>query len=54
MNMNEDDPHEGPIFNYATWVSGVHGVSNYETLMQIRSKLFSKKLPQCKPKVKPK
>lgn len=48
----EGGPYPGPTLNYATWESAVHGLANYEKLTEIRSKLFSNKLPQYKPNLK--
>ncbi|KRT79282.1 hypothetical protein AMK59_6691, partial [Oryctes borbonicus] len=50
FNMIEDR-HPGPFFNYATWESAIHSLANYKNLVDIRSKLFSNKLPQRKPKL---
>ncbi|KAK9700333.1 Saccharopine dehydrogenase NADP binding domain [Popillia japonica] len=48
----EGGSHPGPSLNYATWESAVHGLANYKNLTEIRSKLFSNRLPQCKPTLK--
>ncbi|KAI4465927.1 hypothetical protein MML48_3g00014141 [Holotrichia oblita] len=53
IHMTEEGgSHPGPTLNYATWASAVHGLANYEKLTEIRSKLFSNRLPRYKPNLK--
>lgn len=43
---------KGPIINYGTWASIVHGISNYGEVRKIRKALFPEKLPTFEPKLK--
>ena len=42
---------EGPVMNYATWESAVHGLAHAKDLGAVRKKLFSNKLPVFEPKL---
>lgn len=52
--MTEGGTYPGPVFNYATWESAIHGIANSKDLSKIRSQLFSKRLPPSKPKLEAK
>ncbi|XP_030748370.1 saccharopine dehydrogenase-like oxidoreductase [Sitophilus oryzae] len=45
---------KGPLINYGTWDSAVHGLENQHKLKTVRSKLFEKlkKVPSFSPKLK--
>lgn len=42
----------GPLVNYGTWQSIVHGISHWGDLIELRKKLYPKKLPTFEPKLK--
>ncbi|XP_011859004.1 PREDICTED: saccharopine dehydrogenase-like oxidoreductase [Vollenhovia emeryi] len=45
--------NKGPYFNYATWESAIYFLSHTNELQQLRNKLYPTKLPEFRPKLKP-
>ncbi|KAK7792581.1 hypothetical protein R5R35_008674 [Gryllus longicercus] len=45
--------HKGSAIHYGTWESAVYGLAHANELRPLRTKLFPNRLPQLKPKLKP-